>query len=62
MTCYVHSNCDSNVTNICNQVNNIILNKDISTPSISVPTASSSFDNFLPPSITDIYNYIITYY
>ena len=32
----------------------------IITPSISVPIVYTSFDTFLPPSIVDIYNYIIT--
>ena len=50
----------SKVINICNKINNIVLNEDISTPSISVPIVSTSFDTFLPPSIVDIYNYIIT--
>ena len=51
---------DSKVINICNKINNIVLNEDISTPSISVHIVSTSFDTFLPPSIVDIYNYIIT--
>ena len=50
----------SKVINMCNTKYNIVLNEDISTASISVPTASSSFDTFLHPSIGDIYNYIIT--
>ena len=50
---------DSKVINICNKINNIVLNEDISTPSISVSIVSTSFDTFLPPSIVDIYNYII---
>ena len=49
---------DSKVINICNKINNIVLNEDISNPSISVPIVSTSFDTFLPPSIVDIYNYI----
>ena len=50
----------SKIINICNKINNIVLNEDISTSSISVPTASSSLENFPPPSIGGIYNYIIT--
>ena len=46
---------DSKVINIFNKINNIVLNYDISTPSISVHIASSSFDTFLHPSIIDIY-------
>ena len=51
---------DSKVINICNKINNIVLNEDISTPTISFPIVSTSFDKCLPPSIVDIYNYIIT--
>ena len=50
---------DSKVINMCNKINNIGLNEDI-TPFISVPIVSTSFDIFLHPSIVDIYNYIIT--
>ena len=34
---YFIENFDSKVINICNKINNIVLNEDISTPSISVP-------------------------
>ena len=46
---------DSKVINIYNKINNIVLNEDINTPSISVPIVSTSFDTFLPPLIVDIY-------
>ena len=48
----------SKVINICNKINNIVLNEDISTPSISVHIVSFSFDTVIPPSIVDIYIYI----
>ena len=51
---------DSKVINICNKINNIVLNEDI-TPSMAVPIVSTSFDIFLPPSIIDIYIYIYIY-
>ena len=48
----------SKVINICNKINNIVLNKDISTPSISVPIVSSSFVSF---SLLQLLIYIYIY-
>ena len=49
ITIYISYLFDSKFINICNKINNIVLNEDISTPSISPITAYSSCDAFLPP-------------